>query len=446
MLSVFNNDVYSMSELPLHLEPGEKVKTFPHRSGIYLMKDSTDRIIYVGKAKDLRSRAGSYFRKSAGGDLRIAPWIAEIKDIDFIETQSEVDALLMEARLIKDIQPRYNRDLKDSKTFPYLQIRIREPYPRVELTRQPKSTGVKLFGPFTNSLALKGALLALQKVFKFRTCTLHISLHNDRWRWFRPCLLYSIHQCSGPCNLRVTPAEYRKNIRRLMSVLEGRKTQLLNELTKEMKAAAAEKQYEVAAGLRDQIRDLKTLDKRGSVEDNTQPEAFVIDPRRGVIGLKKIFKLEKLPRIIEGIDIAHVSGTDMVASIVKFIDGTPFKQGYKRYRIKTVNGVNDYACMQEVINRRFSHGPADELPDVLLIDGGRGQLNSVLEALSKTPLQPGLVISLAKQEEEVFTANQEEPLKLSRHSFALRLLQSVRDESHRFAQHYHHILRQKRFH
>lgn len=409
------------------------------------MKDDVERVIYVGKAKNLHHRACSYFYKGAGEDPRIAAWIPEIKDIDFIETESEVDALLMEARLIKDIQPKYNRDLKDSKTFPYLQIRIREPFPRVELTRKPKSYGTKLFGPFTNSLGLKGAVLALQKVFKFRTCTLNISLHNDRWRWFRPCILYSIHQCTAPCNLRITPEEYRQNIKRLLCVLSGKKKQLLNELQQEMTAAAAEKRYEIAAELRDQIHDLQTLDKRGDVKRDVQPEVFVIDPRAGVIGLKKVFKLETLPRVIEGIDIAHVSGTDTVASLVKFIDATPFKQGYKRYRIKTVKGIDDYACMREVISRRFSHEPDDVPPDILLVDGGRGQLNAVLETLSQTPLQPGLVISLAKQEEEVFVANQEKPLKMSRHSFALRLLQSVRDEAHRFAQHYHHILRQKHF-
>ena len=428
----------------------EKIKTFPHTPGVYLMKDAAERVIYIGKAKDLRNRAGSYFHKAALEDARTAPLVPEIKDVDYIETESEVDALLLEARLIKDIQPKYNRDLKDSKTFPYLQIRMREPFPRVEITRTPKDHGVKLFGPFTHSSGLRGAILTLQKIFKFRTCTLDIQINDDRWRWFRPCILHSIHQCSAPCHFRITPREYRKNVHRLVRVLEGRKKQLLAELHREMQRAADEKRYEAAADLRDQIHDLSSLDQRGNVDTHLQPELFAVDPRRGVLGLQKVFKLEKIPRIIEGIDIAHLGGNDMVASLVRFIDGLPFKPGYRRYKIKSVSGIDDFACIAEVVMRRFSLSEPQSLdcepvPDILLIDGGKGQLNSALSALEHATQQPGLIISLAKQEEEIYAPNQEEPIKLSRHSFALRLLQYVRDESHRFAQHYHHLLRRKRF-
>ena len=429
----------------------EKVKTFPHTPGVYLMKDSTECVIYIGKAKDLRNRVSSYFHKTALEDARTAPLIPEIADIAFIETDNEVDALLHEARLIKDIQPKYNRDLKDSKTFPYLQIRMREPFPRVEITRAPRESGVKLFGPFTNSSGLRGAMLVLQKVFKFRTCTLNIQLDDDRWRWFRPCILHSIHQCSAPCHYRITVAEYQKNVRRLIRVLEGKRKPLLGELQREMQSAAADKRYEAAAELRDQIYNLQALDQCGNVETHLQPELFSVDPRQGVLALQKVFKLEKIPRIIEGIDIAHLGGSDMVASLVRFIDGLPFKPGYRRYKIKNVSGIDDFACIAEVVARRFSHSAMFDsegkppLPDILLIDGGKGQLNSALSALEHSPLQPGLLISLAKQEERIYIPNQEEPITLSRRSFALRLLQYVRDESHRFAQHYHHLLRQQRF-
>ena len=424
----------------------EKVRSFPHRPGVYLMKDAAEVVIYIGKAKDLRNRAGSYFLKAAMEDERTGSWVGEIRDIDYIETESEVDALLLEARLIKDIQPKFNRDLKDSKTFPYLQIRTREPFPRVEMTRTPKDRGVKLFGPFTNSSGLRGAIQVLQKIFRFRTCTLDISLKDERWKWFRPCILHSIHQCSGPCNYRISVDEYRKNIHRLIRFLEGKKKSLLVELKREMLQAAQDKQYELAAELRDQIRDLETLDQRGEIDTHVQPEAFVIDPRKGVLGLQKIFKLDKPPRIVEGIDIAHLGGSDMVASLVHFIDGLPFKPGYRRFKIKSVQGIDDFASMAEVVTRRFSHDETDHPPpDILLIDGGKGQLNSVVGALERTPQKPGLVISLAKREEEVYVPSLEEPLKLSRHSHALRLLQYVRDESHRFAQHYHHILRKNRF-
>jgi excinuclease ABC subunit C len=232
----------------------------------------------------------------------------------------------------------------------------------------------------------------------------------------------------------------------LVRFLEGKKKSLLADLRREMHEAANERHYELAAELRDQIHHLETLDQRGEIDTHIQPEAFMIDPRRGVLGLQKILKLEKIPRTIEGIDIAHLSGTDMVAGLVRFIDGLPFKPGYRRYKIKTVQGIDDFASLVEVVTRRFSHEEPDyPLPDLLLIDGGKGQLHSVETALSRTPFQPGLVISLAKREEEVFVPNQENPLRLSRHSFALRLLQYVRDEAHRFAQHYHHILRKNRF-
>src|SRR6185295_9112640 len=178
-----------------------KVREFPRSPGVYLMKDSAARVIYVGKAKTLRSRAGSYFLKGAQAERRTAEWVNEIADADFVLCDSEVDALLMESRLIKDIQPKYNKELKDDKTFPYLQITTREDFPRVEITRTPRDKGVRLFGPFANAGALRGAIQVLQRIFRFRTCSLDIDDCDDRWRWFRPCLLASIKQCTAPCNL-----------------------------------------------------------------------------------------------------------------------------------------------------------------------------------------------------------------------------------------------------
>lgn len=423
----------------------EKVRSFPHKSGVYLMKDGSDRVIYIGKAKDLRNRAGSYFHKAAAEDQRTGPLVKEIRDIDFIETESEVDALLLEARLIKDIQPKFNRDLKDSKTFPYLQITIREIFPRIEMSRTPKNRGVKLFGPFANSSGLKGAIQVLQKIFKFRTCTLHITEDDERWRWFRPCILASINQCSAPCNYRIGKEAYRRGIRHLIRFLEGNKKKLLKELRTEMLDAAKERRYEDAAEIRNQIHDLETLDQRGEIDTHVQPEAFQIDPRRGVVGLQKVFKLPNLPRTIEGVDIAHLSGKDTVASLVHFIDGLPFKPGYRRYKIRDVQGVDDFASIAEVVSRRFSHTDPETNPppDILLIDGGKGQLHAAMSVLKNAPMQPGMILSLAKKEEEIFVPEKDEPIRLSRHSYALRLLQYVRDEAHRFAQHYHHLLRKK---
>ncbi len=424
----------------------EKVRSFPHAPGVYLMKDGAGRVIYVGKAKDLRSRAGSYFLKAAAEEPRTARLVREIRDIDYLEAESEIDALLVEARLIKDIQPRFNQDLKDDKSFPYLEIYTREEFPRVEITRQPKGRGTKLYGPFAAVRGLRGALQVLQKIFKFRTCSLDIHESDERWRWFRPCLLASIQQCTAPCNLRISREQYRKDIHRLQKFLEGKKQSLLEEMRQEMAGAAADLRFEDAARLRDEVVLLESLDQRGELDRHVQPEVFPLDPKRGLAGLQKVLHTSQRLRTIEGVDIAHLVGTDTVASLVQFIDGLPFKPGYKRFRIRDVRGVDDFSSIFEVVARRFHRlkQQGDPFPDLVLIDGGKGQLHAALGAFTALDIQPPLVLSLAKRNEEVFVMNQDEPLRLSRHSYALRLLQYVRDEAHRFAQHYHHLLRRKR--
>ncbi|HEV2968413.1 MAG TPA: excinuclease ABC subunit UvrC [Pirellulales bacterium] len=422
-----------------------KVREFPQTPGVYLMKDAAGVVIYVGKAKSLRARAGSYFLKAAADDRRTADLVKEIHDIDFVPAESEVDALLVEARLVKDIQPKYNRSLKDDKSFPYLEIFVREDYPRVEVTREPRSRGTKLYGPFASAGGLRGAIQVLQKIFKFRTCSLDIDEHEEKWRWFRPCLLASIQQCTAPCNLRISKEEYRRDIHRLRMFLEGKKKALLDEMREEMRTAAAALHFEKAARLRDEIHMLETLDQRGDLDEHAQPEVFYIDPKKGLAGLRKVLHLAETPRTIEGVDIAHLVGGETVASVVRFIDGLPFKPDYKRYKIRAVAGVDDFASIHEVVSRRFQR-LSDELemfPDILLVDGGKGQLNAALAAFRELSISPPAVISLAKREEEVYIPDAEEPLRLSRHSYALRLLQYVRDEAHRFAQQYHHLLRRK---
>ena len=227
--------------------------------------------------------------------------------------------------------------------------------------------------------------------------------------------------------------------------LEGNKKKLLKEMREEMTAAAADKRFEKAARLRDEIHMLETLDERGELDTHVQPEVFFVDPKKGLAGLQKVLKLERPPRTIEGVDIAHLGGGETVASLVQFIDGLPFKPNYRRFKIRDVQGVDDFASIREVIARRFQklHDDAAVFPELLLIDGGKGQLSSAMTAFRELDITPPAVISLAKREEEVFLPEQDEPLRLSRHSFALRLLQYVRDEAHRFAQHYHHILRRK---
>lgn len=422
-----------------------KVREFPQTPGVYLLKDAAGRVIYIGKAKNLRARASSYFLKGAAEEYRTAGWVTEIGDADYLECESEVDALLMESRLIKDIQPKYNKELKDDKTFPYLMITTREDFPRVEVTREPKDRGVKLYGPFANAGALRGAVQVLQKIFRFRTCSLDIAAADERWRWFRPCLLASIQQCTAPCNLRISKEDYRHGIKRLQMVLEGQKAALLEQLRADMQQAAAALQFEKAAVLRDEIHMLETLDQRGELDTHAQPEVFYIDPRKGLAGLRKVLNLPAPPRTIEGLDIAHLGGDQTVASLVQFIDGLPFRPGYRRYKIRQVTGIDDFRSLHEVVTRRYKrlHDEAEVFPDLVLIDGGKGQLNAALAAFREQELQPPTLLSLAKREEEIYLPGAEEPLRLNRHSFALRLLQYVRDEAHRFAQHYHHLLRKK---
>ncbi len=425
----------------------EKVRSkFPAAPGVYLFQDQAGRVLYVGKAKDLRARVGSYFLAAAAEDQRTARLVHEAYDVDFVEAESDVDALLMEARLIKDIQPKHNRDLRDDKSFPYLQITTHEDFPRIEVTREPRTSGAKLYGPFASAGSLRGAVQALQKVFKFRTCSLDIAADDDRWRWFRPCLLASINQCTAPCNLRISKEDYRNDIKRLRMFLEGNRKKLIAHMRAEMTEASTKLRFEQAARLRDEIEMLERLRERGDIEKHEQPEVFFIDPKKGLAGLQKIFKLPERPRNIEGVDIAHLGGNETVASLVQFLDGLPFKPGYRRFRIRDVEGIDDYASIREVVARRYRklRDDGDTFPDVLLVDGGLGQLRRAMEAFEKLEIKPPLVLSLAKKEELVYVMHRNKPLRLSRRSYALRLLQYVRDEAHRFAQHYHHLLRKKR--
>jgi excinuclease ABC subunit C len=442
------------------VELREKIAHLPKTPGVYLMKDTRGRVLYVGKARDLRARVSSYFQNSA--DLlntrgpEIAHMASQVEDIDFLDCETEVDALLSENRLIKDIQPPYNERLKDDKTFPYLEITTSDDFPGVYVTRKPRIKGSKLFGPFTNVAGLRDAVNALQKVFKFRTCELDILADDEKRRFFRPCLLHAIKQCTAPCADRISKQAYGEDTKRLIKLLKSKRSVLLRQMKKEMERAAEHKRYEAAAILRDRIKAIESLSLSGSVEQDVQPEVFYIDPRVGLDKLQKLLELPETPRIIEGIDIATLHGEDSVGSLVCFIDGKPFKNGYRRYKIKTVEGVDDYSMIREVIARRYKYAAiAEELfPDVILIDGGLGQLHAALEAFEHMhhaveveggqAVKPAMVVSLAKREEVIYVQARARPLKLARNNEALRLLQQIRDEAHRFGQHYHHILRRKR--
>jgi excinuclease ABC subunit C len=429
----------------------EKIKAFPQTPGLYFMKDANDVVLYIGKAKSLRSRVASYFQPSS--DLmgsrgpKIVEMISKVATVDYLEAKSEIDAILKEARLIKDIRPPYNTALADDKTFPYMEITTSEDYPGVYITREPKEHGTKLFGPFAGGAKdLQGALVLLQKIFKFRTCTLEISEDDPKRRFFRPCILYSINQCTAPCGARVQRPDYLNIIKDLVKFLQSKRSVIMRQLNEEMQQASENFEYERAGMLRDRIRLIERLDDRGSLDENVQPEAFAADPAEALTQLRMVLKLDKPVRIIEGFDIANISGQEAVGSLVKFIDGRPFKSGYRRFRIKTVQGIDDYAMMREVITRRYKYArQGEELwPDLVLIDGGIGHLHAVQEAFKIMEVTPPHLASIAKKEEEIFVPGNEKPLRLASRAPARKLLQYVRDEAHRFAQHYHHILRSKK--
>lgn len=431
-----------------------KARGLPKVPGVYLMKSAEGTVLYVGKARVLPSRVASYFVPSADLGFKKQPLRELVDDFDVIPCEGEWEALLLESRLIKDTRPRFNERLTDDKTFPYLAVTMRDEFPGVYVTRNPteeRFRGARVYGPFTSVAALRHALQLTQRVFQFRTCELEIRSDDPKNRHFRPCLLHAIRQCTAPCANRVAPAAYRADIDRFVRFLAGKRTQLVRELTEEMEQASKALRFEQAAVLRDQLRALEKLDERerrsGSVEYDWQPEVTIFsgDPSAGVRSLQRALGLEAPIRCMEAIDIAHLAGGETVGSKVCFIDGRPFKDGYRRYRVMSVDN-DDYMAIREVVSRRYREaGEGNELyPDLILIDGGLGQLHAALEAFGALAVQPPMVISLAKKEELLYVQRQAEPIRLGRDHLGLRLCQAIRDEAHRFAQHYHHVLRTKR--
>jgi excinuclease ABC subunit C len=297
----------------------------------------------------------------------------------------------------------------------------------------------------------------MQKIFRFRSCGLDIRADDEKRNFFRPCILYSIKQCTAPCANKISKSEYKKSIRDLVKFLCSRRSIVLRQLKKQMEEAAKETKYEKAAMFRDRIRLIERLDRRGTPDEDVQPEVFAADPAEALEKLQLLLQAPNPVRIIEGIDVANISGAEAVGSLVKFIDGRPFKSGYRRFKIKTVKGIDDYAMIAEVVRRRYKYAlHGEELwPDLILIDGGLGHLHAAEDALrelltaehaetAEKFINNLRIAAIAKREEEIYLQNSTKPLKLPRHSPALKLLQYVRDEAHRFAQHYFHILRRKK--
>ncbi len=433
-----------------------KARALPKVPGVYLMKDAQGRVIYIGKAINLPNRVATYFQAATDLGPKKQPMIDLIDDFDTIECAGEWEALLTENRLIKDLHPRFNARLTDDKSFPYLVVTLRDDFPGVYITRQPgdpQYKGARILGPFTSVYALRQSIKLLQRVFKFRTCELEINEvpegsdeTKDPRRHFRPCLLYPIDQCTAPCAAKIDRETYRNDIDRFLRFITSKRSDMLREMRQDMAAAAEAMEYEKAAALRDQIDAIEKLDERGKHRDRWQPEteSFYVDPRRGLRSLQKTLGLDTEIRCVECIDIAHLQGKQTVGSKVCFVDGRPLKNEYRRYKIATATN-DDYMSIREVVSRAYRDaGQGDALfPDVIMIDGGQGQLSAALEAIETFDRKPAMVIALAKAEELIYKQGSPDPIRLSRNNLGLKLCQAVRDEAHRFAQAYHHLLRKK---
>ncbi|RME94869.1 MAG: excinuclease ABC subunit UvrC, partial [Verrucomicrobia bacterium] len=474
-----------------------KLGTVPHKPGVYLMKDRFGTVIYVGKARDLRRRVSQYFHPSRrhAWDPKLRALIDAIHDFDVHVVRSDAEALLLEGRLIKEFRPRYNISFRDDKRFLLLKVNLNDPIPRFTLTRIRNDPAARYFGPFASSSALRRTLNLVRQKFNLRGCRPLTPGPAD----YKHCLYAHLKVCTAPCIGNVTREQYLMQVRAACDFLDGHCQEMAREIEEQMRQAAAALEFEKAAQLRDLLQDLRrTTQRTGKFERVPYSLPVAIDPDRDLAELAEVLGLPAPPERIEGFDISNISDSFMVASMVAFRNGRPDRAAYRRFRIKDVPHQDDFACMAEVIRRRYSRllremgqrapapGPAagdpdsdagqaspqelqalvDEvsresrrgpvrasekaappnrrLPDLILIDGGKGQLNAALGELRRLGLGHIPVIGLAKEFEEIYRPGEKEPLRLSADSGALKLLQRVRDESHRFANTYNARLRLRR--
>src|SRR6056297_846235 len=539
----------------------EQLKQIPDKPGVYMMKDDSGQIIYVGKALSLRKRVRSYFRKG-NQSYKTSIMIDYIDDFDYIVTDTEMESYILEANLIKKYHPKYNVRLKDDKTYPFIKITTYEDFPRIKKSRVVKKDGSKYFGPFADVDAIYKTINILKDLFKLRSCNYDFSVDNQLER---PCLNYYIDKCNAPCVGKISKEAYNEQIKQVIMFLSGRQKTLLKKIENEMQLAAEEQNFERAARYRDAIKAVQEISRQQKVmsEDDKDrdiiaitkdgpycvqlllvkngkligQEHFIIEgpqgegekevmssflqqyyeqapqlpdeilinteinnreilanrlrqlkgkkvsiklPQRGnkkrliemalknakqnlkkesikkkyeekrtvkaVEKLADYLDLDTLPSHIEGFDISNIQGTDPVASLVVFKNGRASKSNYRRFKIRHKEGPDDFAMMKEVVYRRYRRLLNEErkLPDLILIDGGKGQLNAALAALDELGLDDMQILGLAKREEEVFLPDREKPIMIPKNSAALHLLQRVRDEAHRFAVNYHRKLRSRR--
>ncbi|MBN1385296.1 MAG: excinuclease ABC subunit UvrC [Elusimicrobia bacterium] len=403
------------------------------------MRDVSNKIIYIGKATNLKSRVRSYFTGKANTNLKNSFLIKMVRNVEYVLTGNVKDALVLEEALIKRFQPKYNVIWKDDKRYPYLNI-TNERFPSLKIVRMRNVSGGKYFGPFPDSTDMKKTLRLIYKTFGLRQCGYDLSKRN------RECLYYFMKKCPAPCIGKISEEEYSHIIKKVKMFLESRNKELLKILKKEMLKASKEFDFEKAAKLRNSVYAIEnTLEKVGFKETKIDNILMNIDRESYVLALSKFFN--KNIRRIEGFDVSDISGKHAVGSMVVFNNGVPEKKSYRKFRIKTVGKIDDTEMIGEIVKRRYTGSLAGKmlLPDLIIIDGGKGQLGSaasVLDKCFKGNEMPALV-AIAKNKEELFFKNIAQSTILPKNSLVLNLIKHIRDEAHRFAVSYHRHLRNK---
>ncbi len=422
----------------------------PHLPGVYLMRDGIGTIIYVGKAINLRKRVASYFVPSKKSDSRLQALVTNIRHVDYVATLSEREALVLERRLINEIQPEFNIMWKDDKSYPYVTLTIQEDFPRIFLTRQRKRDGALYFGPYPSVKGVR-ALLAWawrKRFFPLRPCDLDIVEGKPYpYEKVKSCLYLHTAECAAPCLGNISKASYAKLVRRTRWFFEGKKEKMIAEWTRQMARSSKAMKYEEAAQLRDRIDTLSHMNERVSFREMTvEMLADRVRGSRAVQELMRALDLKKPPERIECFDISHIQGVEKVASMVSFSRGRPDKANYRKYIIRTVEGIDDFKSMAEAVGRRYRRLKKEgkPYPDLILIDGGKGQLSAALKAIQDEGVEGVPLAALAKEEEELFVPGRSESIRLPMDSPALLLVRHVRDEAHRFAITFHRQRRSKR--
>lgn len=463
----------------------KKLRDVPHKPGVYLHRDRLGTVIYVGKARDLRKRLASYFAPSRQRMAvhKTRALIESIWDFDIHEVRNEPEALLLEGKLIKEYRPKYNIAFRDDKRFLLVKIHPEEPWPKFQLTRLKKDDGARYFGPFAHSGALRQTISWMNNEFGLRNCRPMRPAEGD----YQHCNNDVIKNCAAPCIGRITREDYLVKVEQACQFLQGHSKDLIRSIEEEMAEASAALDFERAAQLRDMIDNLqKTLRPTRQFRKRGVP-GKAINPQADLKELQEYLDLDREPTVMECFDISNISSNHIVASMVRFTNGVADNGSYRRYRIKTVKGQDDFASMAEVIRRRYSRillearervgeefadatqenplaamrrievveataaedgderrKPFVRLPDLVVVDGGKGQLSMAVKELNRLGLHDLPVIGLAKQREEVFRPGESEPLLIPHDKGALKLLQRIRDEAHRFANGYHQLLMKRR--